>query len=38
MAKANTREKIMIEFKWFVVFMTIALSVIFIYLTGKRDE
>lgn len=28
----------MIQLKWFVVFLTIALSVIFIYLTGKDEN
>jgi hypothetical protein len=28
----------MIQLKWFVVFLTIALSMIFIYLTGKDDN
>jgi len=28
----------MIEFKWTVVILTIAVSVLFIYLTGKEDN
>jgi hypothetical protein len=28
----------MIEFKWFVIILTIAVSAIFIYLTGKEQE
>ena len=28
----------MIEFKWFVIILTIALSAIFIYLTGKDED
>jgi len=28
----------MIEFKWFVIILTIAVSAMFIYLTGKEKE
>jgi hypothetical protein len=28
----------MIEFKWTVVILTIAVSALFIYLTGKEDD
>jgi len=28
----------MIEFKWFVIILTIALSAMFIYLTGKDED
>ena len=28
----------MIEFKWMVVILTIAVSALFIYLTGKADN
>jgi hypothetical protein len=28
----------MIEFKWMVVILTIAVSILMIYLTGKREE
>jgi len=28
----------MIEFKWMVVILTVIVSALFIYLTGKEDE
>jgi hypothetical protein len=28
----------MIEFKWMIVILTIAVSMLMIYLTGKQDE
>ena len=30
--------KIMIEFKWMVVILTIVVSTLFIYLTGKEEN